>query len=576
MVNVQPDTTLHSRYIMKKKLDEGGMGVVYLATDRLTGKDVALKQVKMEQIGTTADHSTLSDSIDSKNALAQEFRSIASIRHPNIISVLDYGFLNDGSPFFTMDFMEEFSDFVSGGVTKSVPEKIELVIELLNTLEYLHRRGLLHRDIKPGNVALYQEHVKLLDFGLSIDSDSLQTDEDNMKIVGTIAYMAPEVLQGQKPTPASDLYAVGIMAYELFVGEHPFNLKNMNMLIMDVISTMPDLSTLETIDLTDAPLSARDADEDTEDSIDVTAVVTAPVSTQPSHFESGSESSPKGSVKGNQLRNVVYRLLVKSASDRYQNAVDVVHELNFILERSHIHLSDTARDSYLRSAKFVGREKEMGILQDAMEDTARKHGSAWLIGGEAGVGKTRLIDELRVYALIKGYTVVSGYAVADNNIPYQLWRDPVRRLLLSSNISDVDASVLKDLVSDIERLLEKQIPDPDPLDGEKHKERLQSSILSLFQDVRAPLLLILEDIQWSTNSIDTLNRLSSIISDKRIMVIATFRQDEDNKLAQEIPDFHFLELKRLSRNEIQRLGEGESFKGSRFFASRRIVFPTCL
>jgi len=552
MVTVQPDPTLHTRYVMKQKLDEGGMGIVYLATDRLTGKDVALKQVKFDQVGASSSNSTLSDSLDAKNALAQEFRSIASIRHPNVISVLDYGFLLDGSPFFTMDYLEDFSDFVKGGVTKPVPEKIDLLIELLSTLEYLHRRGLLHRDIKPGNVALYQDHIKLLDFGLSVDAETIQSDEDNMKIVGTIAYMAPEVLQGYKPSPASDLYAVGIMAYELFVGEHPFNLTNMNMLIFDVISTMPDLSKIDTIKLTDGPLEPKpdtDNDEELHTTMEATVAMLRPdavIEEQP---------PPTSTKKGSQLRNVLQRLLIKDVNDRYNNAIDVVRELNFLMERSQIRQSDTVRESYLRSAKFVGREAELSILQDALEETAMNHGSAWLIGGEAGVGKTRLIDELRVFALIKGYTVVSGHAVADNNIPYQLWRDPVRRMLLNTYISDVDASVLKDLVPDVERLLERDIDDPEPLDGEKHKERLQSSILSLFQDTRSPILLILEDIQWSPNSIDTLNRLSSIISDKRIMVIATFRQDEDAKLAEQLPDYNLMELKRLTREEIQTLSE---------------------
>ncbi len=553
MIGTQPNSTLHDRYIMKEKLDEGGMGVVYLATDRLTGKDVALKQVKIDPFTTISEASTISDSMDSKNALAQEFRAIASIRHPNIISVLDYGFLTDGSPFFTMDYMEEFSDFVAGGVTKPVIEKINLVVELLNTLEYLHRRGLLHRDIKPGNVALYRDHVKLLDFGLSIDADAIATDEDNMKIVGTIAYIAPEVLQGRKPTPSSDLYAVGIMAYELLIGRHPFDLSNMNMLIMDVISTMPDLSLIDTIELTDQPITPSEntpTEELTttalEDTVAMPPVVDDVSPPQP---------SSAGTVKGSQLRQVMHRMLIKDVDDRYQNAVDIVQELNIILDRNDTQLSDGARDSYLRSAKFVGREKEMGILQDALEETAMRHGSAWLIAGEAGVGKTRLIDELRVYALIKGYTVVSGHAVADNKVPYQLWRDPMRRLLLASNISDVDASILKDLVSDIERLLERSVDDPAPLDGEKHKERLQSSILSVFQDIRSPVLLVLEDIQWSPNSIDTLNRLSSIITDKRIMVIATFRQDEDDQLPEQIPDFNLMSLNRLTREEIYSLSE---------------------
>jgi len=551
MVGIGSSNVVNDRYILREKLAEGGMGVVYRATDRLTGKDVALKQVKLNPQSQN-EASTVADSLAERNALALEFRAMASIRHPNIISVLDFGFLKDESPFFTMAYLEDFQDFFKAGITKSVEAKIDLLIDLLDTLEYLHRRGMLHRDIKPGNVAVYKETVMVLDFGLSVDTESLQQDQEDTKVVGTLAYMAPEVLQGEKATSASDLYAVGVMAYELFVGFHPFSSENVGNLLMKIITENPDYSVLETINV-HSPNTSISSDLDTSEQS--TVQVPREFADDNSSFGYTSVAFDDRLPLSNPLSITVSRLLAKSAEDRYSRANDVIRDLNNVLERDTIDESTSVRESYLQSARFVGREMELGSLQDALDDAIENQGSAWLIGGETGVGKSRLIDELRISALIRGFTTVRGHALSDNNIPYQLWRDPVRRMLLHTDVTDIDARILKEIVNDIERLLNREVDDPESLDGDKHRERMQASILNLFNEIDFPLFLILEDIHWEQNSVDTLNRLSTILRDKSILLIVTYRHDEAPHLAESLPDFKLLSLKRLQRGDIAKLGE---------------------
>ena len=172
------------RYEILERVGQGGMGVVYRARDRLTQRVVALKYVAAPVAGETVSAPThdvpsttfLVSTDDSaakayKLALAKEFRILSSLRHPNIISVLDYGFDKLGEPFFTMELLETPVDLLTAGAALGLPARVELIAQLLRALAYLHRRGLLHRDIKPSNVCVLPgpegPQVKLLDFGIA-------------------------------------------------------------------------------------------------------------------------------------------------------------------------------------------------------------------------------------------------------------------------------------------------------------------------------------------------------------------------------------------------------------------------
>src|SRR5690606_28739346 len=130
------------RYMLLEPLGQGGMGTVYRAHDRLNGQVVALKRVR------TGRDFDPNNTLDVRLALAQEFRLLATLRHPNIISVLDYGFDADGHPFFTMDLLEEPRDIMTVAKRLPLQAKIRLVTEMLQALAYLHRRGIVHRDLK--------------------------------------------------------------------------------------------------------------------------------------------------------------------------------------------------------------------------------------------------------------------------------------------------------------------------------------------------------------------------------------------------------------------------------------------
>ncbi len=126
--------------------------------------------------------------------LAREFHLLASLRHPNIISVLDYGFDDDLSPYFTMELLQGAESIMTAAAGRTLEDRLDLIAQTLQALAYLHRRGVIHRDLKPGNVMVVGGQVKVLDFGVSTLRERRATRRG--VIVGTLAYMAPEVLTG--------------------------------------------------------------------------------------------------------------------------------------------------------------------------------------------------------------------------------------------------------------------------------------------------------------------------------------------------------------------------------------------
>jgi serine/threonine protein kinase len=222
-----PSGIIGRRYLLHEQIGSGGMGIVYRATDRLAGHIVALKQVTAPAQALL--FTSRSEGLDLRLALAQEFKLLASMRHPHIISVLDYGFDEQHQPFYTMEFLENPQTIFQAGAAQPLDAKIGLLAQMLQALAYLHRRGVIHHDLKPSNVMVVDGQVKLLDFGLSLTAE--QGGRMGSTAAGTLAYMAPEVLQGAGASQASDLYAVGVMAYELLAGRHPFNLDDMTQLI---------------------------------------------------------------------------------------------------------------------------------------------------------------------------------------------------------------------------------------------------------------------------------------------------------------------------------------------------------
>jgi serine/threonine protein kinase len=211
---VQPLTTTSSRfqqrYALGEALGEGGMSEVLAATDTRLGRPVAVKLLRPE----------LAEDERRREAFESEARAAASLSHPNIVRVYDIG-EHAGRPFIVMERLSgrTLADEVAEGPME-VERACRLAHDVLMALDVAHRAGIVHCDIKPSNVLLAGETAKVADFGIARAGAGLE--KATGELFGTPAYVAPERLVGMPAAPATDVYSLGVMLYQMLTGEPPF------------------------------------------------------------------------------------------------------------------------------------------------------------------------------------------------------------------------------------------------------------------------------------------------------------------------------------------------------------------
>lgn len=226
-------TVLSNRYRLEAKLGSGGMSTVYLARDEILDRPVAVKLM----------HDSMASEPEQLERFNQEARAVAKLSNPNVVAVIDAG-EDDGRPYIVFEYVEGETlkqRIARTGALEST-EALAYAIEIGQALEVAHERGMVHRDVKPQNVLIDSTgQAKLTDFGIS-----RQLDEEGMtaegKVVGTTDYVAPEQAMGHQVDPRADIYALGVVLFEMLSGDVPFKAANqVGVAMKHVTEDLPDL-----------------------------------------------------------------------------------------------------------------------------------------------------------------------------------------------------------------------------------------------------------------------------------------------------------------------------------------------
>ncbi len=480
-----PSAFAGGRYDVQRFLGEGGRKRVYLARDARLDRDVALAVIKTEGL----DEAGLA-------RVRREAQAMGRLGdHPHIVTIHDIGDDN-GQPYIV-------SQYMAGGALEDLlrdeeahrlglDRALALALQITQGLAHAHSQGVVHRDIKPGNIWLTQDGTaKLGDFGLAVALDrSRLTMAGTM--VGTAAYMPPEQALGGQADARSDLYSLGCVLYEMLAGRPPF--------------------------LGDDTLAI------------ISQHVNAPPLVPSWH---NPEVSPV-------LDTLVLRLLAKSPDDRPASAADVATALESIASAPvEAPLQGVAAPAppaggYVRSP-FVGRSSELEELKGRMEAAMSGKGGLVMVVGEPGIGKTRLTEELSVYARMRGAQVLFGQCYESEGAPPYIPFIEALRQYVGSRPAEALRSELGDAASDVAKLVSEvrttlpDIPHSPEQEPEAERYRLLEAVTSFMVNASTanPLLVVLDDLHWADKpSLLLLQHLARRLPSSRILAVGTYRDIE--------------------------------------------------
>jgi tetratricopeptide (TPR) repeat protein len=517
--SLEPTSFVNGRYEVKKFLGEGGKKKVYLAHDTLLDRDVAFALIKTEKL----DDAT-------RARVNREARAMGRLGdHPNIVTIHDIG-EHEGQPYIVIPVMPggDVEGLIEQAPEHRLPldKAIDIAKAVCRGLEFAHGKGIIHRDIKPGNIWLGADGTaKIGDFGLALAVDLSRLTQPGM-MVGTVTYMPPEQAMGGKVTAKADLYSLGAMLYEMVTGRPPFVGDDSVAIIGQHINTPPVSPTWHRAELPPP------------------------------------------------LETLILQLLEKDPAKRPESAAVVLQALEAI-EAGKIEepAKEAPPENPLYRRVFVGREPELKQLQSAFDGAISGQGALMMVTGEPGIGKTALCEQLSTYVTLRGGRTLVGhcYEAGSLSLPYLAFVEALRSYVLSRDPKDLKeelgsgAADVARIVSEIrERLKIKLRTQKDP---EEERYRLMQGVSDFLSNAAnvQPMLVVLEDLHDADKgTLEMLTHVSRNLAGARLLIVGTYRDvelDRSHPLSaalaelRRVSTYGRVQLRGLNADEVRRMME---------------------
>ncbi|MBN1898119.1 MAG: diguanylate cyclase [Spirochaetes bacterium] len=488
---------IDSRYQILDRLGEGGMSVVFRAKDKQKKRNVAIKFLKK---GVTSSY------VEDVIRFRREIEAVSKLKHPNIVKLYSSGEYKN-VPYIVMESLAgpSLSDILNKGRTFGIKESIDIIHQLTEALDYVHGRGILHRDLKPGNIILQKKKnnykVMLLDFGVAfiMELGHIKGEEE---VVGTFGYMSPEAtgIVNKRIDERSDLYSLGIIFYRLLTGELPFKAKETSKMLHQQVAIIP---------------------------------------VKPGKVRPGISI---------ELEEMVMKLLYKEQELRYQSAKGLLYDLERYQqgERGFVIGERDQKVKISYQTRLIGRENEINQIKKMFNKARDNQGRICLIGGEPGIGKSRLVEELRGYVYEEGGLFIGGRCLdQENKMPYQPFRDAINGYIkhfenMEHNDQEKERKRIKKVLGELGEIIIRlngnmseilgKVPDLVKLDPERENQRFLMVASNFFCNIGKQEkigVIYLDDLQWADEgSIRLLEEISGSIADSKVLILGTFRSNE--------------------------------------------------
>ena len=509
-------------YQILDRIGVGGMGEVFRAEDTVLERHVAIKIM----------HKRLSQDSECIDRLIREAKAAAKLVHPNVVTIHEIGQADFGN-YIVMEYINgiSLSDFIYNTEKIDQERCVNLTIQILKALNIAHKAGILHRDIKAENILITDDdQIKVLDFGIA-RVNKHENLTKNGEILGTIDYMAPEQMLGDEIDERCDLYAVGIVLYQLLTRILPFKSSNTVQILFNKLNEEP---------------------------------------------ASPSSINPKIS---RELDAIVLKAINKRSSERWQSAEDFIDVLNDFLEHLHrnkirpvvesinydLDFEEEEQKPTVLQHVFIGRQREFKKLVQVFNDVKIGRGQSVLVKGEAGIGKSSLASKFRSYAEYNNALVVYGACLysegMDAYLPFidglrdffsrdnhRLSEDERNRLIsrIRQNLPHLSVFMDRFTTTLVKKTKKSKVTS-------KTQENLFENFFHLFTIISElhPLIIIIDDLQWADiASLRLFHYLAKKNSKRNIMLLGISRSDRYDLQDNGKPTYWVDILNRMSREDL--------------------------